>query len=73
MPRYNLSIYGNKNSSPFELKETVLRIFRLNEVTKYEIDRFRLHFDSVLTPHSKMRVIKEWVNIINTSEKLKND
>jgi hypothetical protein len=64
-PRYNLNVFGNSKSSPFDLKETVLRVFKLNEVCDSEVSLFRLQFDLALTTSAKMKVIESWVNVIS--------
>ena len=67
--RYAFNIFGNDFTSPFELREVVLRIFKLHEVSLTEIDLFRLHFDAKSTINGKMNVIKEWVNVTPCSNK----
>ena len=67
MPRYTLKVYGTKETSPFELKEGVLRVMKLNEVLDTEIDLFRLHFDMASTMFEKMKVIESWMVVESTT------
>ena len=67
MPRYALKVYGTKETSPFELKEAVLRVMKLNEVLDTEIDLFRLQFDMASTMFEKMKVIESWMVVESTT------
>lgn len=67
-PRYEFRIHGNEDSNPFQLQETVLHVFKLNEVSRHETDLFRLQFDSASSITSKMKVIKVWVYLISNDD-----
>lgn len=67
MPRYNFTVFGNSKMSPFDLKETALRIFKLNEVPEKEVDLFRLQFDLATTLSAKREVLDNWVNICSNN------
>lgn len=68
-PRYNIEIYGSRYSDPIQLKETALRMFRLHEVHRSEVDLFRLHFDTTASMDKKFDVLKQWVTIISSKGK----
>jgi len=69
-PRYSFKIFGNNKTSPFDLKEVILRVFKLHEVSSIEVDLFRLHFDSASTLFGKMNVVKEWVEVNSITKEI---